>query len=334
MKKKFWRIGVKYVELEIFDAGFPYVWGGGVVDSNYLDYLKDVNIGDIIVSGGVERIYRIGTVKAKPVYLFKAEEDRNWDYSSYGIEEASDQKLLESFQPFESEYNDIVCVETDWLDIDCSELRMPRQTYGGIRELNKPGRDYINSLVTGKMNQLGISFNTTSVSPLLTFTAIDFETGSGYRNSVCQVGLVRVVAGVIVEEYCGLIQPPNNYIRPDFSKIHGILPEQTQHAPTFKESYPTWKHLVQKQTLVAHNAQFERGCLTSCLHELCGTKADFKFYCTMKIWRGEFQNAQLSTCCENNDVELDNHHNALADARASAKLFMIAVKLGRDLREA
>jgi len=47
------------------------------------------------------------------------------------------------------------------------------------------------------------------------FTAIDFETGSGYRNSVCQVGLVRVERGVIVETYSSLIRPPANFIRED-----------------------------------------------------------------------------------------------------------------------
>jgi hypothetical protein len=38
------------------------------------------------------------------------------------------------------------------------------------------------------------------VNPLLSFTAMDFETGSRkYHNSVCQVGLVKVVGGVYME---------------------------------------------------------------------------------------------------------------------------------------
>lgn len=32
------------------------------------------------------------------------------------------------------------------------------------------------------------------------FTALDFETATGFRNSICQVGLVRVENGIIVEE--------------------------------------------------------------------------------------------------------------------------------------
>ena len=38
-----------------------------------------------------------------------------------------------------------------------------------------------------------------------TFTAIDFETAQGKRNSICQVGIVRVVDGEIVETYNKLL---------------------------------------------------------------------------------------------------------------------------------
>ena len=34
-----------------------------------------------------------------------------------------------------------------------------------------------------------------------TFTAIDFETAQGYRHSICQVGLVRVVDGQVAETF-------------------------------------------------------------------------------------------------------------------------------------
>ena len=55
-----------------------------------------------------------------------------------------------------------------------------------------------------------------------TFTAIDFETAQGYRWSICQVGIVRVVDGIIIEELNILVQPPDNYYWPQFINIHGI----------------------------------------------------------------------------------------------------------------
>jgi DNA polymerase-3 subunit epsilon len=71
-----------------------------------------------------------------------------------------------------------------------------------------------------------------------------------------------VVNGIIIETYSSLIKPPNNFIREDFSDIHGITPEDTKYAPGFAESYPRWKHLAEHQWLVAHNMKFDYSCIT------------------------------------------------------------------------
>ena len=172
--------------------------------------------------------------------------------------------------------------------------------------------------------------------PLLNFTAIDFETSSNNRNSVCQVGLVRVINGVLSESYASLIRPPKNYIRRDFTDIHGISPQDTEGAPAFAESYERWKHFVEGQILVAHYMQFDFACLSTCLREFCGIEAPspapLATYCTCETWRGHFVNAKLDTCCRENGIQLLNHHNALADAEAAAKLFLLAVNKGMDLK--
>jgi DNA polymerase-3 subunit epsilon len=334
MGRKFWRIGVKYVDLNIFERGYPYLWGNGVTDWGYLDYLKGVEVGDIIVAGGIARVDFIGEAIAKPVFLFPGEDKADTLYGAYGIRAASgeaDQKLIDAFLPHENDTNDAVCIPVKWFSLDCSSLRMPTQERGGIKPLNTQGIAYISKIIAGDEPKAMPSFP--SGNDPLDFTALDFETGSGYRNSVCQAGLVKVVNGVIVETYSSLIKPPNNFIRGDFTGIHGITPEDTKYAPTFAESYPRWKHLVENQALVAHNMKFDYSCFTTCLGEFCNLNLTFKTYCTMKIWSGAFENTRLSTCCKENNIELTHHHNALADAEACAKLFILAVNSGRDLKD-
>jgi DNA polymerase-3 subunit epsilon len=73
------------------------------------------------------------------------------------------------------------------------------------------------------------------------FTAIDFETASGYRNSICQVGLVQVENGIITNSLNLLVQPPNNYYWSNFIAIHGITPAKTINEPTFDQIW----HLVE-----------------------------------------------------------------------------------------
>jgi DNA polymerase-3 subunit epsilon len=334
MAKNFWRIGVKYVDLRLFEAGYPYVWGDGVTEWGYLEYLKAIQTGDIIVAGCIEKVSFIGEVNAKPVFLFPGEDNADALFDGYGIQAASgttDKKLIDTFLPHENDINDAVCIPVKWFEVDCAALRMPTQERSGIKPLNPAGIAYISNVLSGtkleSIDPIPVSNN------LLDFTAIDFETGSGYRNSVCSVGLVKVVNGVIVESYTSLIKPPNNFIRDEFIDIHGITPEDTKYAPAFAESYPNWKRLVENQTLVAHNMQrFDYQCLTTCLKEFCGINKTFKTYCTMKTWQGEFENTRLETCCEKNGIELINHHNSLADAEACARLFILAVNTGRELR--
>lgn len=67
------------------------------------------------------------------------------------------------------------------------------------------------------------------------FTAIDFETATAYRNSICQVGLVRVENGIITKEINLLVQPPDNYYWSRFLNIHGISAKDTATASTFDE---------------------------------------------------------------------------------------------------
>jgi DNA polymerase-3 subunit epsilon len=319
--------------MKLFEQGYPYVWGDGVTEWGYLEYLKAIQLGDIIVAGGIERVSFIGEVSEKPVFLFPSEDNADALFDSYGIREASgtnDKKLIGAFLPHESDMTNAVCIPVTWFPVDCTSLRMPTQERGGIKPLDPAGIAYISNVLSGTKPE--------SIEPvpgsnnLLDFTAIDFETGSGYRNSVCQVGLVKAVNGIIVETYSSLMKPPNNFIREDFTAIHGISPGDTKYAPSFAESYPRWKHLVENQTLVAHNMQFDYSCLSACLSDFCSLNMSFKTYCTMKIWRGAFENAQLSTCCKENEIELLHHHNALADAEACAKLFILAVNTGRELR--
>lgn len=167
----------------------------------------------------------------------------------------------------------------------------------------------------------------------MNFTALDFETASEYPNSVCQVGLVRVVEGVVVEEHCALIQPPGNFIRYYFSEdIHGIYPEHTALAPSFAESWPRWRHFIDGQIIVAHNIQFDYRCLYHCLRDFCDIIINNTTYCTMRTWEGAFSRKSLDVCCAETGVLLDSHHNALSDARACAGLFLKAIEQGRTLK--
>ena len=149
------------------------------------------------------------------------------------------------------------------------------------------------------------------------FTAIDFETAHGKMWSICQVGLVRVENGVIVNELELLVQPPKNEYHWGNSRVHGLSRKDTAHAPAFNEVWEQMKPFIAGQHVVAHNASFDCACLQQTLDFYKLSQPDYKQHCTVKIYK-----RNLALLCDLYGIELQ-HHNALSDARACASLFMM-----------
>ncbi|MBX2965658.1 MAG: 3'-5' exonuclease [Cyclobacteriaceae bacterium] len=153
-----------------------------------------------------------------------------------------------------------------------------------------------------------------------TFTAIDFETAQGYRWSICQVGLVRVVNGIITGKIDLLVQPPDNYYWKNFVDLHGISWNMTKNAPAFDEVWPVIEPYIRGQHVVAHNSAFDFSCIRQALAWYGIDEPEYTGHCTYRIY-----GKSLSRLCEQYGIGL-NHHNALSDAMACAELFLQHLK--------
>lgn len=153
------------------------------------------------------------------------------------------------------------------------------------------------------------------------FAAIDFETANSCRSSVCSVGVVIVENGKITDSYYHLIRPYPNYYHPRNIAVHGILPSDTQDAPTFPEVWDEITPLIKHLPLVAHNKAFDESCLKACFASYGMAYPNYPFYCTLIASRRvfchhELANHQLHTVAAHLGYNLVNHHHALADAEA------------------
>lgn len=158
----------------------------------------------------------------------------------------------------------------------------------------------------------------------MTFTAIDFETATAFHP--CAVGIVTVENGVIIDEFVSLIKPPNNLYSPFTIKVHGIYPRDTVNAKTFAQVYPEIQKRLQNRVVVAHNESFDRNVLAKsmALYHLDYTDLNIasRWECTVKIYKAKgIVPTKLSDCCKKLNITL-NHHEALSDARACAKLYL------------
>ena len=95
----------------------------------------------------------------------------------------------------------------------------------------------------------------------MTFTAIDFETATGFPHSACAVGIVTVNDGIITDKFYSLIQPPENEYWYRNIQVHGIRPQDTMNEKTFDSLFPTIQKLLYGRKIVAHNEVFDRNVL-------------------------------------------------------------------------
>lgn len=156
------------------------------------------------------------------------------------------------------------------------------------------------------------------------FVAIDFETANRYPNSACSVGLVKVENGQIIDEYYTLIQPPRMQFDPMNIKIHGIRPQDVRCADKFDS---LWKSEIRSflkgYPLVAHNASFDMGVLRALISTYDLETDSMRYACTVTGSRKTYglENHRLSTVSDFLGIAL-NHHQALDDARACAKIMI------------
>ncbi len=159
----------------------------------------------------------------------------------------------------------------------------------------------------------------------MTFTAIDFETATSFHP--CSVGIVTVENGVIVDEFVSLIKPPNNEYSPFTIQVHGIYPRDTINAKSFAQVFPEIKKRLQNRLVVAHNESFDRNVLAKSMaingFDYADLNIGARWECTVKIYKAKgLKPTKLSDCCRQMNIAL-NHHEALSDARACAKLFLL-----------
>lgn len=169
-----------------------------------------------------------------------------------------------------------------------------------------------------QVKKLNLGFIQRNQNTMKDFIALDFETATQNRNSMCAIGLVVVKDNVIIEKFYALVQPPNNEYNHHTIEVHRILPEFTANAPAFPELYTKLKSYLHNSTVVCHNADFDINVLKQTMN-FYDIQDDLKMdiYCTMRIYGG----SGLSVCCQEHGIPL-HHHDPLSDAEACAYLFM------------
>ena len=160
----------------------------------------------------------------------------------------------------------------------------------------------------------------------LNFTAIDFETANGSAASPCAVGLVKVVEGKIVDTFATLIQPPypNDWFAPGNIGVHGITPADVKDAPSWAEALDEMLTFISGDDLIAHNAGFDMGVLRASAKAIDAPLPDLRYGCSLIMARKTYnlESYRLNQVAYAIGIEEFNHHDALADSDACARIVL------------
>jgi DNA polymerase-3 subunit epsilon len=160
----------------------------------------------------------------------------------------------------------------------------------------------------------------------LDFVALDWETANGARGSPCSVGLVEVRAGTVTDRWHSLIRPPARFAAfdPANTAVHGLTARDVAEAPTFADVWPTIEARLSDHVVIAHNAQFDLDVIRDATWAVDTPCPSLRYGCTLLLARRHYHlpSYTLDAVARAADVDLDHHHDALADALAAASILL------------
>ena len=160
----------------------------------------------------------------------------------------------------------------------------------------------------------------------LNFIAIDFETATSKRASVCEICICAVRNGEIIGTHSWLVQPEDNLYSYWNMQCHGICPEDAEDSPSFPEVWEEIERLYLDEfsTLVAHNAPFDRSCLELSAKQYNLHLPELQWQCTLKIARQiySFECNTLDYLCKRLYIPEGTHHRVGDDAEMCARLYL------------
>lgn len=158
------------------------------------------------------------------------------------------------------------------------------------------------------------------------FVVLDIETTglSKHRHKITEIAGIKIRNGKKINEFQTLVNP-EVHIPSFITKLTSIDDEMVKNAPTIERVLPYFLEFLDKNVFVAHNATFDYGFLYhNTENYLTQTLANERL-CTRKLANRllpELPSKKLSCLCEYLKVTNTNAHRALADAHATADIFL------------
>lgn len=163
----------------------------------------------------------------------------------------------------------------------------------------------------------------------INFVAIDLETATSVRSSICQIGITEVINGEFQPPKSWLVQPEGNIYDSMNIFIHGITPSDTKNSPTFPEVWQDVLPYLQGKVVVAHNTSFDMYALRDAFDKYGIEYPTFDYFCTLRIAKYIVKGCysySLDIVLNHLGIEFEHHHKADKDSLGCATLLITCLE--------
>lgn len=156
------------------------------------------------------------------------------------------------------------------------------------------------------------------------YAVVDLEaTGASSNAKIIQIGIVLIEQGRIIETYETDVNP-HEKLDEHIKQLTGLSNRRLRQAPDFSQVAGQVFDLIQDAVFVAHNVKFDANLLAEALfwegYELRTPRVDTVELA--QVFYPSFDKYSLGSLCQRLEIPLEHAHTALADAQATAQLFL------------
>jgi len=201
-----------------------------------------------------------------------------------------------------------------------------------FEEIKAPGdqlrRNQLASILRLQQAGISVSVQTThwELNPDQPYVVVDIETTGGAKghHRITEVGMVKLVNGEITDTWQSLINPLR-HIPANITQLTGISNDMVKDAPVFNDVMDEIEAFTEGCIFVAHNVNFDYGFF-KLEFERFGREYKRPKLCTVQLSRKHLpghDSYSLGKLCRALEIELENHHRALDDAKAAAHILQL-----------
>lgn len=167
------------------------------------------------------------------------------------------------------------------------------------------------------------------------FVVLDIETtglspAKGAR--IIEIGAVKIKNGEIVDEFSTFINPELK-IPAKITSLTGITNTMVEDAPVIGIVLDEFKDFIKNSVIVAHNSPFDWDRFLVNNFNKIGVIPENEVIDTKVLSKLTFplnKKHTLADMCSYLDLEIENHHRAIFDAKITAKAFLKFLEIHKD----